>query len=163
MTSSEFISATTEDVDVTAVIRQRVNELLKDRTEISNKEFALAIGQQESWVSEFRRGRRHANQIRVVARMARFFRVSVAYLIGETKDDEPLDGETALLLAAWEQLDDKDDREMTLGLLQQVRDKALKGRGRTGAPPTDKSDDAPPRRTPRTPPTDAPPPKRKLR
>lgn len=139
----ELFSGTNDEMDVTALVRQRVNDLLKDRPEITNREFGLAIGQKPSWVSEFRRGRRHANQLRTVTRMAKFFVVSVGYLIGEAKDETPADGQTALLLAAWSQLTDDDDRALVLSTAQRLRDTALKGRGRTGARPTDRSDDAP--------------------
>jgi transcriptional regulator with XRE-family HTH domain len=88
-----------------AVIRERVRALLKARPDVNQADFGTAVGRGYSWVSAFLSGGRNANDIVLLVRIARFFGVTVGYLIGET--DKKIDPEAAILLAAFEQLQDK--------------------------------------------------------
>lgn len=68
----------------TQTVRTRVRELLDSHPDVSKTEFARAIGQDPSFVSKFLSGERDAKDLILLVRIARFFGVSVAWLIGET-------------------------------------------------------------------------------
>ncbi len=68
----------------TQTVRIRVRELLDKHADVKRSEFARAIGQDPSFVTKFLDGKRDAKDILLLVRIARFFGVSVGYLIGET-------------------------------------------------------------------------------
>jgi transcriptional regulator with XRE-family HTH domain len=132
---------------------QRVLELLAARPEMSRADFGRRIGRGHSWVSEFCAGLRTTNDLRLLLKIGRAFRVSVGYLLGES--ERRLDPGAATLLATWEVLDPR-DRELLLSVAATFRGRvapsATEGAGSTAAP-----NDAHARRRAR----DGEPPKRK--
>lgn len=82
---------------------QRVKELLNIRTDVDRPDFGRAIGRGHSWISEFFNGLRTTNDLRLVLKMARFFRVRVGYLL---KDDPDAPDDPALmsLMGLWPEL-----------------------------------------------------------
>jgi transcriptional regulator with XRE-family HTH domain len=70
-------------VPVEQTIRERVIALLDARPEIKDADFGERIGRGYSWVSAFRTGVRNANDVPLLMAIARFFGVTVGYLIGE--------------------------------------------------------------------------------
>lgn len=87
-------------------IRERVKELLDSREDVRQADFGVAIGRGYSWVSAFLSGARNANDILLLTRIARFFGVSVGYLIGES--DRKLNPSAATLLATFDDLTERD-------------------------------------------------------
>lgn len=89
-------------VDATGtVLVQRIRELLAAR-QVSRPDFGRAVKRGHSWISEFFSGNRTTNNLRLVIKIARFFGVSVGYLLGEAEAER--DAETVTLLAAWRAL-----------------------------------------------------------
>jgi transcriptional regulator with XRE-family HTH domain len=74
----------------TETIRTRVRELFKKKAAeegLTETAFSKAMGMTTpSWANHFLAGRRNVSDITLLARIARFFGVSVAFLIGETHD-----------------------------------------------------------------------------
>lgn len=98
----------------------RVTALLRTRPDINRVEFFHAVGRPTpSWRSEFLAGTRTTNDLRLVLKMARFFGVSVAYLL-EEPDAKALDPGAATLLATWNELGER-DRELLLGVVATFR------------------------------------------
>lgn len=91
---------------VEELIRGRVRELLAARPDVTQSAFGSAIGRGYSWVSAFLAGTRHANEIHLLIRIARFFGVSVGYLLGEAQ--RGLDPGAVTLLATWDTLTPRD-------------------------------------------------------
>lgn len=111
---------------------QRVNALLKTRPDISKADFFRAIGRPTpSWRSEFFAGTRTTNNLRLVMNIARFFGVSVGYVLGEA--ERALDPGAATLLATWNEADER-DRELLLKVAGTLR-------SRTNGPAADTPDD----------------------
>lgn len=117
------------------IIREKVRGLLAARGHITQEEFGTAVGRQRSWVSAFLKGRRHANEIHLVARIARYFGVSVGYLLGERERQyEPA---VMTMVEAFSRLSER-DRSLVLSwvlTLPQTRESA-------DAPATDEPDGA---------------------
>lgn len=82
-----------------ATIVERVWALFKSRQGLSQKEFAEALGVDQSWVSHFFKHKRPANDIHLLSRIARYFSVNVGYLLEEKGYD--LTPDEITLLAAW--------------------------------------------------------------
>jgi transcriptional regulator with XRE-family HTH domain len=120
-------------LDPLGTIREQVRKLLQSRPDVKQQDFGKAIGRGPSWVSRFLAGERDANETILVARIARFFGVTVGYLLNET--DRRRDAATMMLLAAWERLDSK-DREATLQLALTLRPRDEPG----GAAPAEAPD-----------------------
>jgi hypothetical protein len=93
----------------------RVLGLLAARPDVSKADFGRAIRRGPSWLSEFFSKQRTTNDLRLVARMARFFGVSIGYLLGES-DGRAEDAEVLSLLAAWRGLRTQKDRRAVLQL-----------------------------------------------
>jgi transcriptional regulator with XRE-family HTH domain len=87
--------------DVEKAIVARVKALFETHA-ITQRELADAIGTSPSWVSAFFANRRPANDIHLLLRIARYFGVSVGYLLNESERGR--DAETATLLAAFDGL-----------------------------------------------------------
>lgn len=99
-------------------IRGRVAELLAAQPDVKQHEFGRAIGRGASWVSAFLTGKRHANDVELLVKIARYFGVSVAYLLNEA--DRGRDARAATLLAIWEELGEK-QRAAVLNLALTLR------------------------------------------
>jgi transcriptional regulator with XRE-family HTH domain len=71
-------------------IRSRVRELFTEKARkegLTETGFAQAMGDlTPSWANHFMAGRRNVTDITLLVKIARFFGVSVAYLIGETNN-----------------------------------------------------------------------------
>lgn len=100
------------------LVRERVRELLAARPDVNQTAFGAAIGRGYSWVSAFLTGTRHANDIHLLKQIARFFGVSVGYLLGEV--ERSLDPGAATLLATWDNLSQR-DRKLLLTVAAQFR------------------------------------------
>jgi transcriptional regulator with XRE-family HTH domain len=69
---------------VADTIRARVKELWKmRRPEMNQAEFGAAIGRGYSWVSAFLAGKRDANDVTLVVRIAKVLGVPAGYLLGD--------------------------------------------------------------------------------
>lgn len=98
---------------------QRVNALLKTRPDIDKSDLFEAIGRPTpSWRSEFLAGKRTTNDLRLVQKIARFFGVTVGYLLGDA--DRALDPGAATLLATWRELNPR-DRALLLQVVASFR------------------------------------------
>lgn len=84
-------------------IRERVTALLKDRPEIKQYEFGEAIGRGYSWVSAFLKGKRPVTDVALLVRIARYFPVPAAYLLGESEQDT--DPKTAVMFEMWKSME----------------------------------------------------------
>lgn len=94
---------------------ERVTGLLAQRSDLDPALFFKAIGRNTpSWRSEFLSGKRTTDSLRLVLAMARFFRVPVAYLVGDPTDTP--DAATLTLLGAWRDLTRQTDRVAVLQL-----------------------------------------------
>ena len=111
--------------DVERAIISKVRGLFDSRG-ISQRELADAIGTSPSWVSAFFAQRRPANDIHLLQRIARYFGVSVGYLLHETERGR--DAESATLLAAFAELQPP-DRDVVLNVALSL----LRRRGETAA------------------------------
>lgn len=100
---------------------------LFDSRGINQREFADALGVSPSWVSAFFAGRRPANDIHLLLKIARYFGVTVGYLLNETERGR--DAGATTLLGAWTEMTDERDRQAVLNL-------ALMLRGRNADPNT---------------------------
>ena len=87
---------------------------LFDSRGISQRELAESLGVSPSWVSAFFSGKRPANDIHILIKLARYFGVSVGYLLNETERGR--DAGASTLLAAWESMADERDRKAILSL-----------------------------------------------
>jgi transcriptional regulator with XRE-family HTH domain len=100
---------------VGATLLQQIESLLEQRPEEDEQRLFHAIGRNTpSWRSEFLSGKRTTNDLRLVIAIARFFRVTVSYLLNEQPDST--DAATVTLLAAWRSLPSKRDRDAVLHL-----------------------------------------------
>lgn len=99
-------------------IRERVLELLAQRSEVTDVEFGNRIGRGYSWVSAFRKGTRPATDIDLIVKIAKYLGVSVGYLLGET--ERTLDPGAATLLATYEQMTTR-DRQLFLQIAATFR------------------------------------------
>jgi transcriptional regulator with XRE-family HTH domain len=113
-------------VDATGrVLLQRIQELLAARSDLTKADFFNAIGRPTaSWRSEFLAGKRTTNNLRLVMRIAKFFGVPIAYLLGESEPER--DAALIAVISAWPELDDASKRV--------VMNSALMLKGRVGAP-----------------------------
>jgi len=102
---------------VETTVRERVTALFRSRG-LSQRELADALGVDPSWVSAFLKGTRHANDLPLLVRLARYFGVSVGYLLNEA--DRGRDAGAATLLATWDQLEGP-DRDVVLQLALSLR------------------------------------------
>lgn len=100
------------------VIRQRVRGLLAARPDVSKTEFGEAVGRGYAWVHAFLAGIRHANEIHLLVKIARYFGVTVGYLLNEA--DRERDAGAVTLLATWEQLAPA-DQDVVLQLALSLR------------------------------------------
>jgi transcriptional regulator with XRE-family HTH domain len=96
-------------------IVDRVRELFESRG-LQQKEFAVAIGVSPSWVSAFFGYRRPANDIHLLMKIARFFRVSVGYLLSET--ERARDADATTLLSVWPEIPESARRGLVQLALQ---------------------------------------------
>jgi len=120
-------------VSVEAIVRERVNALFTSRTDLSQKELAAALKVSPSWVSAFLAGRRNANDLPLLTKIARFFGVSVGYLLGET--ERGLRADAMILLAKYEELEPPDrDAVLQLALTLWRRGGSGGGEGQEGPP-----------------------------
>jgi transcriptional regulator with XRE-family HTH domain len=87
---------------IESTVRERVTALFRAKG-ISQAEFAGAIGVKPSWVSHFIGGTRNANDLPLLVRIARFFGVTVGYLLSETERGR--DPGATILLTTYEALD----------------------------------------------------------
>lgn len=82
---------------VADTIRARVKELWQlRRPEMNQAEFGAAIGRGYSWVSAFLAGKRDANDVTLVVRIAKVLGVPAGYLLGD-KAHQPRAGIEALV------------------------------------------------------------------
>lgn len=86
---------------------------------ITQREFADALGVSPSWVSAFFSGRRPANDIHLLLKIARYFGVTVGYLLNET--DRGRDAGASAVIGVWETLDERGRRAL-LNLALTLRD-----------------------------------------
>lgn len=119
--SEKNISVRYWRVDQTAnTLLERIRGLLAARPELDRQDFGRAIKRETpSWLSEFFSGKRTTNDLRLVIRMARFFGVTVGHLLNETGRSE--DADTTTLMAAWDHITDKRDRQALLNLALMLR------------------------------------------
>ena len=107
----QFLSLDSDDVvrqPVEEVILERVQRLLRERPEIKQYEFGAAIGRGYSWVSAFLKGKRPVTDVALLCRIARFFPVSAAYLLGEGGSDD--DPKTPVIHELWRLMDEQQRR-----------------------------------------------------
>lgn len=124
-------------VDVSATVREQVQALLDARPEVSQVAFGRAVGRGYSWVSSFLAGRRSANDVRLLVRIARFFGVSVDYLLRES--DQAIDAETKVLVGAFSVLAPRERDvvlQLALRLARTAGDSAPPDRPADATPPT---------------------------
>lgn len=126
--------------DVEEVIRERVRGLLAARADVSHSEFGAAIGRGYAWVNAFLNGTRHANEIHLIARIARYFGVTVGYLLNESERGRSADAIT--LLSTFELLGPK-DQAAVLSLALHLRPDDDTGDRGPAAPPSDAPDREP--------------------
>jgi transcriptional regulator with XRE-family HTH domain len=107
-------------------------ELLNARPDVSDDSFGARIGRGGSWVSAFRTGKRHANDIHLLIKIARYFHVSVGYLLGEV--EQAPDPGAATLLATWTQLVDERDRQLLLQVVAPFRTAPSNAPSAAGSP-----------------------------
>ncbi len=120
--------------NVEVTVRERVTSLLQARPDVSYKEFGEAIGRGYAWVYAFVAGTRNANDLLLLVKIARFFGVSVGYLIGESERGR--DAGSLALLAAYEELLPP-DRAAVLQLALALRRRGPSAADEApGAPPT---------------------------
>lgn len=100
------------------VVLGRVAELLAAQPDVKQHEFGKAIGRGGSWVSAFLAGKRHANDIALLVKIARYFGVSVGYLLNEA--DRGRDAGAMTLLSTLEALS-AEDRDVVLQLALSLR------------------------------------------
>jgi transcriptional regulator with XRE-family HTH domain len=110
--------------DTSTTIREQVRTLLAARPDVTQEEFGRAVGRGFSWVSAFLAGTRHANDVRLVVRIARYFGVTVGYLLKES--DRERDAGAMTLLTTWESLPHA-DRDVVLQLALSLRRRADDG------------------------------------
>jgi len=79
--------------------------LLDARPDVTDAEFGDAIGRGYSWVSAFRHKKRNANDIELLCAIARFFGVTVGYLLGEQRLAS--DPHLAQVLEAWPKMSEQ--------------------------------------------------------
>lgn len=84
------------------MLLQRVSGLLEARSDIDRDEFGRRIHRGRPWISEYFSGQRTTNNLRLVAKMAKVFGVTVGYLLGESKADE--NPQRVTLLSVWDEL-----------------------------------------------------------
>lgn len=104
---------------VEAAIQERVKALYASRPGLRQHELAEALGVSPSWVSAFLAGRRNANDLPLLVKIARYFGVTVAYLLGESERGRSADATT--LLTVFEQELSPPDREAVLQLALMLR------------------------------------------
>lgn len=97
--------------DPSEAVRSRVKELLRQRADVNQVQFGKAVSRGPAWVSAFLSGRRGANDLALVVRIARFFGVTVGYLLNET--DRNRDAGAMTLLAIYDELL-TEDRDLVL-------------------------------------------------
>lgn len=113
----------------------RISELLAQRTDVTRPQFLRAIGRPTpSWGSEFFNGQRTTNNLRLLLKIAKYFGVSVGYLLNE--GDNELDTGAVTLLAAWEDMDEAPRRA--------ILNMALTLKGRSVVPRNGQSPEPPP-------------------
>jgi len=105
---------------IAAMLRQKIEELLATRPDVTRADFGRAIARGDSWISEFFNDKRTTNDLRLVVRMARFFGVPVGFLLHESHRED--DAQTVSLIGAWRDLD-TDHRETVLQLALRLRPK----------------------------------------
>jgi transcriptional regulator with XRE-family HTH domain len=116
----KLIQIEVEDVArIHEILRQRVQELLDQHPDVDKRTLTHRIGRPApSFLSMFLRGHRRLNDLEVVARIAKFFRVPIGYLLNEL--EPPHDAQTTLLLGAWQQISDAKDRKAVLAVAQSL-------------------------------------------
>lgn len=116
-------------------IRDRVRALF-EVSGVSQREFAEALGYDPSWVSQFFSGSKPANNVHLLLRIARYFGVTVGYLLNETERGR--DAGAMMLMDAYGTLGPR-ERHVVLNT-------ALMLKGRTddpGTTPSHESGDGP--------------------
>jgi transcriptional regulator with XRE-family HTH domain len=138
-------------------ITARIRSLFTARG-ITQRELADAIGVDASEVSMVLSETRFVTDIHKLASYARYFGVTVGYLLNESERGRS--AEAVTLLHAFEPLEEKDDRDLVLGLaLSLKRRQEARQASATGASQTP----ARPEESPRTPVEPPPPPTPKRR
>lgn len=99
-------------------IHKRVTELMNTRPDLTRADLELRIHRGASWLSEFLRGKRTTNDLRLLISLCGVFGVTVDYMLGES--DRRLDVGAMTLLATWRELQ-APDRELLLKLAASVR------------------------------------------
>ena len=105
----------------TDTIRERVLALLS-HIDVTDAEFGRAIGRGYSWVSAFRSGTRPATDIDLIVKIAKYFGVTVGYLLRES--ERPLDSGAMTLVATWNGLTEERDRLLLLRVAATLRPNA---------------------------------------
>lgn len=105
--------------DVERLIVDRVRTLFESRG-LQQKEFAAGLGVSASWVSAFFGYRRPANDIHLLCKIARYFRVTVGYLLNETERER--DADLTTLISAWPAIPAAGRRGLVLLALQLAGD-----------------------------------------
>lgn len=88
-------------------IRSRAFALFKSRG-VSQVELSEALGTSASWVSAFFGGKRPANDVHLLVKLARYFGVTVGYLLNETERGR--DAGATTLVTTWTALDERAQR-----------------------------------------------------
>lgn len=106
---------------VAQTLRKRVLELMEARPDVTRAKLRAATQRGHSWVSEFLSGARTTNDLRLVIRIARFFGVTVGYLLNE-EGWRHEDAQSVTMMGVWEELD-KERREDLLHIALRLRPK----------------------------------------
>jgi transcriptional regulator with XRE-family HTH domain len=92
-------------------IRERITALLAAHPDkLNQKQFAEAFGRSEAWASHLLDGTRALNNVQLLVRIARFFRVPPSYLLDEPAAADSLVSEISAVCAGLT----KDQQEVVL-------------------------------------------------
>lgn len=129
-------------VPIEETIRERVEALLRERPEVKQYEFGRAIGRGYSWVSAFLKGKRPVTDVALLVRIARFFPVSAAYLLGESEREA--DSQTAVMFETWRLLPPR-ARKTVLGVARGMLQDLTDDNDAPSTPPAHREADGAPR------------------
>lgn len=103
---------------VGALLLAQIEQLLAQRPPEDRDRFFSSIGRQTaSWRSEFLNGKRTTDSLRLVIAIAKFFRVSVGFLLNEQPENH--DAATVTLLGVWKELSPA-ERSVVLNLANEL-------------------------------------------